>query len=628
MNARNYRPEIDGLRAIAVLVVLLYHAGMPGFSGGFVGVDVFFVISGFLITRIILSDIEAGKFSYRNFYERRIRRILPPLLLVSVLTIPVALLTMYPDQLVDYAKSLIATQLFVANIHFLLSSGYFQTASELKPLLHFWSLAVEEQFYFVVPALLMLAARLGRRWVFGLLWAIVLVSFMLADWMSTRQPDIAFFVLPTRAWELGVGALVSMHFSRLDTAVVRFPGPAAMAGWIGLAMIAISVPLFSEITPFPGRYALIPVVGTALVIGFSRPTSGSGKVLSLPFVVSIGLVSYSAYLWHQPLFVFARLHFGGDAPLSVLLLLSVVTFILAAISWRWIERPFRDRQRMPSKPLLTWVISTAAICILAATVILARAGFADSYPTWQRDVVAISAADSTDYTDSPEYAEALARSFESKASGRRVLIIGDSFSQDLFNMIRANRVFASDQIAALHVPARCGASLGGKEAEAKVSARYLSRCRNAWAQLHTDSRIDQSDIILMAFFWNSRRMESSVATIKILSSRSDAVLRVIGSKDFERDRKILIQDSLTDAVDLRVRPRKGALAANGMLSDALGKEVFVDPLAILCDGNRCPAFNETGRIITYDGRHLTPAGASYLGYRLFSAPQFSGLNPL
>ena len=322
MNARNYRPEIDGLRAVAVLVVLFYHAGMPGFSGGFVGVDVFFVISGFLITRIILSDIEAGKFSYINFYERRVRRILPPLLLVSVLTIPVALLTMYPDQLVDYAKSLMATQLFVANMHFLLSSGYFQTASELKPLLHFWSLAVEEQFYFAVPALLMLVARWGRLWVLGLLWVMVLTSFILADWMSTRQPDVAFFILPTRAWELGVGALVSMHYGRLDTAAVRFPGPAAAAGWIGLAMIAISVPLFSEITPFPSRYALIPVVGTALVIGFSRPTSGSGEMLSFPFVVFIGLVSYSAYLWHQPLFVFARLHFGGDAPLSVFLLRS------------------------------------------------------------------------------------------------------------------------------------------------------------------------------------------------------------------------------------------------------------------------------------------------------------------
>jgi peptidoglycan/LPS O-acetylase OafA/YrhL len=628
MNARNYRPEIDGLRAVAVLVVLLYHAGMPGFSGGFVGVDVFFVISGFLITRIILTEIESGKFSYRSFYERRIRRILPPLLLVSVLTIPVAVLTMYPDQLIDYAKSLIATQLFVANVHFLLSSGYFQTASELKPLLHFWSLAVEEQFYFVVPALLMLAVRFGRRWVFGLLWVIVLFSFVLADWMSTRQPDVAFFVLPTRGWELGIGALVSVHFGRIDTAAMRFPRIAVICGGIGLVMIAVSVPILSEITPFPGRFTLIPVIGTALVIGFSRPTVGSGRLLSSPLMVSIGLVSYSAYLWHQPLFVFARLQLGGEAPLSLLLVLVFVAFVFAALSWRWVEMPFRDRQRMPLKLLLAWVLAAAAVCVLAATFILARAGFADGYPPWQRDVVAISAAESTEYTDSPEYAEALARSFEAKASGRRVLIIGDSFSQDLFNMIRANHAFSDDQIAAIQVPARCGASFGGDDAEATISPRYLSLCRDAWKQLRTDVRIDEADIILVAFFWNRRRLESSIAAIQTLNSRSNAVLRVIGSKDFVRDREILLQDSLTDSVELRVRPRDSALAVNRLLSEAIGDEIFLDPLAVLCEKDQCPAFDQSGRLITYDGRHLTPAGALFLGHRLLSTPQLSGLSPL
>ena len=208
-----YRREIDGLRALAVLPVILFHAGFSTFSGGFVGVDIFFVISGYLITTIIVAEIKKGNFSLFKFYERRARRILPALFFVMLFMIPFALIWMIPEELKSFSQGLVAVPLFASNILFWLTSGYFDNATELNPLIHTWTLAVEEQFYIIFPLFLLLTYHLGRKWIISFLCLVALISVLGANWGSAAHPNFTFYALPTRAFEILIGALISLHFN-------------------------------------------------------------------------------------------------------------------------------------------------------------------------------------------------------------------------------------------------------------------------------------------------------------------------------------------------------------------------------------------------------------------------------
>ncbi len=334
-----YRPEIDGLRAIAVVPVVLFHGGFTGFEGGFVGVDVFFVISGYLITRILLSDLAQGRFSIVRFWERRARRILPALYFVILCCLPLAWMLMVPSQLMDLGGMLFSVVIFAANIHLWRTTDYFSPAAEENPLLHTWSLAVEEQFYLLFPLLLWLVWRVWRgerKNILFVMFLLVLSSLAFAHWMHDRHPVANFFLLPSRAWELGVGAICALW---LHSRVQPRSGWAAM---LGLGLILLAVVIFDDSTPFPSLYALLPVLGTALVILTADSRAWIGRVLGSRWFVGTGLVSYSAYLWHQPLFAFARIQSVTSEPsLPVMATLALVTFGLAALTWRYVEQPFR-----------------------------------------------------------------------------------------------------------------------------------------------------------------------------------------------------------------------------------------------------------------------------------------------
>ena len=346
-----YRPEIDGLRALAVIPVILFHTGSPLFSGGFVGVDVFFVISGYLITTIIISELNQGKFSILDFYERRARRILPALFLVMFACIPFAWLWLLPSDMKSFSQSLIATAAFASNIFFWRESGYFDTATELKPLLHTWSLAVEEQYYLIFPLILMLLWRAGRRKLIITLGFLLISSLAISQWASYAKPTAAFYLLPTRAWELLIGALAAFSLSTPNQ-INSGNNLPEFAGWLGVALILFSVLTYSSETPFPGLPALIPTLGTALIILFARPQNSVGKFMGNKLFVGIGLISYSAYLWHQPLFAFTRHRSLTEPSLSALLLLSLFSLVLAYFSWKLVELPFRNKDKISRKSIL------------------------------------------------------------------------------------------------------------------------------------------------------------------------------------------------------------------------------------------------------------------------------------
>ncbi len=342
-----YRREIDGLRAIAVIPVIFFHAGFESFSGGFVGVDVFFVISGYLITSIVIDELDRNCFSIVSFYERRARRILPALFFVMLICLPAAWLILPPIDFKDFSQSLVAVSLFSSNILFWMESGYFSTAAELKPLLHTWSLAVEEQYYVIFPIFLMLIWRLGRYWVFVGVVLVGAASLALSEFVLRFDPSFAFFMLPTRAWELMVGGLAAIHLSGTrgkQHAIGRGGALNDVLGMVGVVLIGIAVAGFDESTPFPGKYALVPTLGTVLVILFASRSTGVGKVLGSQSLVQIGLISYSAYLWHQPLFAFARHGSLTDPSPMIFMALSAGSIILAYMSWRFVEQPFRKKR--------------------------------------------------------------------------------------------------------------------------------------------------------------------------------------------------------------------------------------------------------------------------------------------
>jgi peptidoglycan/LPS O-acetylase OafA/YrhL len=349
-----YRAEIDGLRALAVLPVILFHAGFEWFSGGFVGVDVFFVISGYLITTIIISEMAEGKFSIVNFYERRARRILPALFFVIIASFPLFYFSYYGNYFTEYVKSIAATATFTSNIFFWLNSNYFSLGSEIKPLLHTWSLAVEEQYYILFPIFLMFTWRLGIKWVLILLSIVFFISLGIAQWGAYNSPTAAFFLLPTRGWELLVGVFAAFYLKHNMYLKSLFLNQ--ILSLLGLGMIVYSIIAFDESTPFPSLYALIPTIGTGLIILSSTKQTVVHSLLGSKVLVGLGLISYSAYLWHQPLLAALAFNMPFEERYFYKILVILITLALAYLSYKFIEGPFRNKYQISKQNIFIFAI--------------------------------------------------------------------------------------------------------------------------------------------------------------------------------------------------------------------------------------------------------------------------------
>lgn len=342
MSSLPYRRDIDGLRALAILPVVFYHLGLGGFTGGYVGVDVFLVISGYLITSIIRRDRQAGRFSFVDFWARRARRILPALFVMMAVSLAAGWFLMEPRDYEQLGRAVRYQTMFASNILFWKQDGYFDAASEFKPLLHTWSLSVEEQFYILFP--LLLAAVSGRllRWRLAILLALLALSLAASVWAVSQRPGSAFFLLPMRAWELLAGAVLAL-----------LPGGSRghsqwslqLAATLGIAAILLPVFFYDSDTPFPGLAALPAVLGTALLIW----ANGAGdtwvrRLLGWQPLVWFGLISYSLYLWHWPLYVFVQYHALETLGLPARLGLLAASIGLAALSLYYVEAPFRERK--------------------------------------------------------------------------------------------------------------------------------------------------------------------------------------------------------------------------------------------------------------------------------------------
>ena len=447
-----YRAEIDGLRAIAVVPVVLFHAGISELAGGFIGVDVFFVISGYLITSLIADDLRRGRFTFTGFYERRIRRILPALYAVLAFSAVAAVGTTDPRVIGDVGASLLSVLAFVSNIHFWQASGYFGDPAELNPLLHTWSLAVEEQFYVLFPVLLAISWSLGRRKLALLLAVLAAASLASAEWGWRNDATANFFLTPSRVWELLIGALVALTpVERVRSAAGEHLSQAASLVCL-LVLVAVFF-VFDSDTPHPSLFTLLPVAATAGLILFCNGSGVAGAILCNRFMVGIGLVSYSLYLWHQPIFVFTRLYSPAPPDLLVFGLLGLMSLGIAYLSWRFIEQPFRNRRRIDRRQV--FVLAGATSSVAAAVGAMLMVGPAVPLrlldPTSHARYQIIDAADPQNramvnsgcHLWSETFTDAFRTAFDRCAErhGKAIFITGGSHGMDLYNAIARSSTY-------------------------------------------------------------------------------------------------------------------------------------------------------------------------------------------
>ena len=345
-----YRPEIDGLRAIAVGAVILYHSkivlsGHQFFAGGFLGVDIFFVISGYLITSLILNElVNTGNFSFKYFYERRVRRILPALLLVMLVSLPFACIYLLPNSLVEYSKSILYSLGFSSNFYFHYSDQLYGLETSLtKPFLHTWSLSVEEQFYILFPIILLIIFNYFRKYIIHILVFGFFISLALSDWGSRNHPSFNFYIIPTRAWELLIGSVLAYfeitNGNRSKQKILNLTLPS-----VGIILIGHSIWFFDDEMFHPSFYTLSPVIGVCLIIWFSNKNELVTKILSTKLLVGVGLISYSLYLWHYPVFSFARYsEYYNDELFKGFLLLSIIIFF-SVLTYFFVEIPARNKK--------------------------------------------------------------------------------------------------------------------------------------------------------------------------------------------------------------------------------------------------------------------------------------------
>jgi len=370
-----HRPDIDGLRAIAIIPVVLFHAGVLHVAGGFVGVDVFFVISGFLITGILFEDIRKDRFSIATFYERRARRILPALFAVLLFASFAAYKILLPNDLREFGRSLVSTLFFASNITFSREMGYFDGPSELKPLLHTWSLAVEEQFYILYPLFLFLVTRFFKKRYATAIGSVLVLSFAYGVWRVHTQPVTSFFLATTRAWELLIGGVLAIE----GIPKVRHKVGANFLALLGLGLIAYAVFTFSAVTPFPGWHALYPCLGTALIIysGMNAETL-VGRLLSTRPMVFVGLISYSLYLWHWVIIAFTKHYLERPLNGRETVAVIVLPFLVASLVWKFVENPFRGKGAIGTR---TWIFAGAATIAMLFAVFGLSAFLSKGFPT-------------------------------------------------------------------------------------------------------------------------------------------------------------------------------------------------------------------------------------------------------
>lgn len=614
-----YRPDIDGLRAVAVVLVVLYHLGVGFTKGGFVGVDVFFVISGFLITRIIVAEAQSGHFSLLGFYERRVRRLFPTLFVVLIFSAAMGYFVLFPPEYEYFGATLAAAVFFVANILFYNGSGYFDGTREVVPLLHTWSLAVEEQFYLLYPLALVPLLRWGNNLASRTIFAIAALSFVLCVVLVAHDRSAAFFLLPSRAWELLVGSLLALG----AFPAIRDPKLRMWLSAFGLVLILIAAGATTRNVPFPGWAALVPCLGAALIIhAGAKADTPVYRLLSTRAFVFIGLISYSLYLWHWPLIVFYKAYFGFPSRPEKALL-GLASIAIAALSWRYIETPFRQRKRFPGRKqmFLTAALGSAAATTLAL-LLVATEGMSNRFPENLRRLASFKYNPTESMRDGSCFiSKAFAHRSHVDAAclrldgdRRNVLLVGDSHAAHYW----AGLTVVFPDINFLQATASgCPPVFDGGG-----SARCRAVVDGAYQNVIPGAKLDA---VVIAADWSYEDVPRLKETVEYLKSHVGRVY-VFGPIVTYNDllprlltRSEWFQDSLM--VD---QLREDDTPKLDQAMSASSSARYVSIYKVLCgDGDACTTRDQDGDPIQFDRAHLTRMGSIIVARALAAQGVFS-----
>jgi len=576
-----FRKDINGLRALAVLPVLFFHAEWKVFSGGFLGVDVFFVISGFLITSLILKDLKAGNFSILSFYDRRARRILPALLLICLATTLLSFIFMLPYDLKNYGQSLVATILSANNILLYLTSGYWSLAAEFKPLYHTWSLGVEEQYYMIIPVLFMVAYRIAKNKIRAVSITVVvlfLISYIFSFYSDNKEFN--FLIISHRMWELLAGSLVAILLIR------KTIKNSTVMAIIGLLLILLSYLFPFAVSSNQAVYSLIPVIGTVLIIIFSSDSLITGKFLSLRPLLLIGTLSYSIYLLHMPILAFLRLSTEGKPSVLTQLVFVLLSVPLAYLSWKFVENIFRDRTIVPNKYFYS-INSVLAILLLCGGLVLHKTYGLQKYsPQYSYGV------NPQKYADRPYM---FAKKDFVTTEKKHLLIIGNSFARDFANMMIECGVTNSYEIVYLF----------NITSDIEFSKKLIASA---------DITIAVSSAGMAAREVESEKLaHNSQWLYNLLMKQSNGQFLLVGTKNFGWNNNFVLRKSINDLIDYKVKVNSTSLEAN-QIEKRIWGEHYVDIISTICsDGVNVPLFTPNAEFISFDTEHVTKNGAIYLG---------------
>ncbi len=615
----NYRPEIDGLRAIAVGAVILYHAqinifGHQPFSGGFIGVDIFFVISGYLITSIILKElITTGSFSFKYFYERRVRRILPVLFFVMLVSLPFAWMYLIPSSFVDFSKSILYSLGFSSNYYFHYSGQVYGALDGLFiPFLHTWSLSVEEQFYILFPIFFLFTFKYFKQYLIHILILGLIVSLVLSEWTSKNYPSASFYFLHTRMWEILAGSILAyfeiIRGYRSQNKFLNFSLPT-----IGLFLIGYSIVFFKNNIPHPSFYTILPIIGVCLIIWFSDRDELITKILSTKLFVGIGLISYSLYLWHYPIFAFLKINGLVSGTLIGKLFLVPIIFFLSILSYFFIERPFRNKNLSIVKILIYLIILVSSLIIFNIKIITEE-GFKTRFDYLKKINQNYNPDNILLGKERMKNSQQNLNDFSIK--NFNIVIVGDSHGSDLYNSLNLNRDSFSD-VKFYFVGDMC--NLFEKECDAISKNEKL---------------LSQADIVIFSYRWNDNSFNSfkkNFDKIKNLNQNIFVTSRTNEYKVFSKlytllDYEVLFNNKELDYFGFKnLYFKNRVINSSSIINQKLKKFSSKNNLTYLnkedymCNifEKECDYVDKNGYKIFYDYGHYTEYGAKYFGNKIY-----------
>jgi len=618
-----YRPEIDSLRAISVLGVIIYHSkiyffGELFFQGGYYGVDIFFVISGYLITSIIYEDLSKNNFSLKKFYVKRCRRIFPALIFTILISLLLSWYSVMPISFIEYAKSIIYSLIFVSNYYFHISGlEYGAVSGLLKPLLHTWSLAIEEQFYIIFPLLFIFGFRKLRKSLIFYLGILLFVSFLIAIYYSNFDPNFNFYFIGSRAWELLIGSLLFLLSQKSNLKIKTFY--SNVITFFGLLLIFISFQFNYDTNPTPNLNTLLPLFGASIII-FTFKKEGLLNLLFVnKFILKIGLISYSLYLLHYPIFAFVRANRFAHSQIDYLFV-ALIIFILSFLSYRFVEKPFRSFDFIKNRSFIQILIGSILFFCSLSLVIIYNKGFENRYPKLSNF--------SLDYEKYLREIRVLkyelgVPSFKDE-SKKNLLIIGNSHGRDLFNILKLNESsFLDYEFSILDTKISC--------------LKYINNnklCDKTLSKLQEDI-LNQSNIILISTRYDDEDLLELKNIIKKLSTDNKKVILASNRPEFYfsnnnltiidefflQNKRLPNNDErleLKEKYFLSIKPK---LKKINTFIEQIAKDNqidFIDTKELICSDQKrtCEFLTNSNSKLMYDSSHFTVEGAKYLGTKV------------